>query len=194
MLDSFAKPSLDKDAFLGTVYNLSLTMIGVAIGIFVVGYLEVSLLSIAAEKQSMKIRQAYFKAVIRQDIGWFDQNNSGEIVTRIMKYVFMLLSLYNVCEILFVFLNTMRVVIARIYRMELARNMVKPYGKQESLYPRVSIVADTLRIYILRFFTTFITGFVVAFYYGWELSLVLLACVPVLAICGYFMMEITGGS
>jgi len=41
----------------------------------------------------------------------------------------------------------------------------------------------------VRFQVTFLTGFAVGFYYGWELTLVLLSVVPALAISGMLMMN-----
>lgn len=39
----------------------------------------------------------------------------------------------------------------------------------------------------LRFFATFLGGFAVAFASGWQLTLVMLAALPLLAICGSVM-------
>ena len=60
-------------------------MLGISIGAFVLGWLEVSLLSIAAENQGERIRRAYFHHVLRQEISWFDKNNPNELVTRIVS-------------------------------------------------------------------------------------------------------------
>ena len=117
----------------------------VAIGAFTFGYLEVALLSHSSHSQAAKLRENYFRSVLRQDIPYFDTTKYGEIVSRIV-------------------MDT-----ANIQR-----------GVGEKLGEAI------------RFTTTFIVGFIVAFYYGWQLSLVLLAIVPVLAIAGFLIMKVVG--
>ncbi|KAI7832823.1 P-loop containing nucleoside triphosphate hydrolase protein [Gamsiella multidivaricata] len=72
-------------------------------------------------------------------------------------------------------------------------------GKQaESLTTRLN--SDTQLIYdgmadkvglALSSFTTFVAGFVIGFTNGWRLSLVLLACVPLIGACAVMMSKIT---
>jgi ABC-type multidrug transport system fused ATPase/permease subunit len=35
----------------------------------------------------MRVREAYFKAVLRQQIVWFDRRQSGEMASRLNEYV-----------------------------------------------------------------------------------------------------------
>ena len=39
----------------------------------------------ACERQLYKIRLNYYRAILRQDIGWFDGNPSGELASRLSE-------------------------------------------------------------------------------------------------------------
>lgn len=54
----------------------------VAIATIVCGYLQNTLWLLASIRQAFVIRTGCYKAVLRQDIGWFDCTDSGEISTR----------------------------------------------------------------------------------------------------------------
>lgn len=42
----------------------------------------------ACERQTDKIRKAFFQAILRQEIAWFDKHKSGELTTRLAEYDF----------------------------------------------------------------------------------------------------------
>ena len=49
------------------------------------GYIQVSLWMMAAERQSHRIRNRFLYNVLRQDIGWFDTHETGELNTRLAE-------------------------------------------------------------------------------------------------------------
>lgn len=51
--------------------------------VIITGYLNVTCWSLAAERQTRRIRSLCFKSVLKQHIGWFDVNNTREINTRL---------------------------------------------------------------------------------------------------------------
>jgi len=61
----------------------SLFFIGLATISLVTNFVQSSCFSIAAERQVRKMREQFLAAVLRQEIGWFDLGNSGELATRI---------------------------------------------------------------------------------------------------------------
>ncbi|KAM3576986.1 hypothetical protein VYU27_001127 [Nannochloropsis oceanica] len=61
----------------------SLLFIGLATVSLVINFVQSSCFSIAAERQVRKMREQFLAAVLRQEIGWFDQGNSGQLSTRI---------------------------------------------------------------------------------------------------------------
>ncbi|XP_064573876.1 bile salt export pump isoform X5 [Zonotrichia leucophrys gambelii] len=56
---------------------------GIGCAILVLGYLQICFWVMSAARQIQKIRKAYFRKVMRMDIGWFDCTSVGELNTRI---------------------------------------------------------------------------------------------------------------
>ena len=53
--------------------------------IMVVGYAQVACLQTAAYNQSQRIRLKLFQSILKQEIGWFDTHESGELNTRLSE-------------------------------------------------------------------------------------------------------------
>uniref|UniRef100_A0A8C5S1X1 Bile salt export pump n=1 Tax=Laticauda laticaudata TaxID=8630 RepID=A0A8C5S1X1_LATLA len=51
--------------------------------VLVLGYLQICLWVTSAARQTQQIRKAYFRKIMRMDIGWFDCTSVGELNTRI---------------------------------------------------------------------------------------------------------------
>ncbi|NWV06037.1 ABCBB protein, partial [Ptilonorhynchus violaceus] len=56
---------------------------GIGCAILVLGYLQIYFWVMSAARQIQKIRKAYFRKIMRMDIGWFDCTSVGELNTRI---------------------------------------------------------------------------------------------------------------
>uniref|UniRef100_A0A8C3Y8S0 Bile salt export pump n=1 Tax=Catharus ustulatus TaxID=91951 RepID=A0A8C3Y8S0_CATUS len=56
---------------------------GIGCAILVLGYLQICFWVTSAARQIQKIRKAYFRKIMRMDIGWFDCTSVGELNTRI---------------------------------------------------------------------------------------------------------------
>ncbi|KAK4827802.1 LOW QUALITY PROTEIN: hypothetical protein QYF61_021794 [Mycteria americana] len=57
---------------------------GMGAGVLFAAYIQVSFWTLAAGWQIKRIRQELFHAVMRQEIGWFDVNDVGELNTRLV--------------------------------------------------------------------------------------------------------------
>uniref|UniRef100_A0A668RJ05 ATP-binding cassette sub-family B member 5 n=1 Tax=Oreochromis aureus TaxID=47969 RepID=A0A668RJ05_OREAU len=57
-------------------------------GVLVTAYLQVALWALAAGRQVKRIRILFFHQIMRQDIGWFDVNETGELNTRLTDDVY----------------------------------------------------------------------------------------------------------
>jgi len=57
------------------------------LGILAQGFawLQVTLFQFASERQVKRIRMEFFRAVLRQEISWFDVHSSGELGSRLNK-------------------------------------------------------------------------------------------------------------
>lgn len=58
---------------------------GIGCAILVLGYLQICFWVMSAARQIQKIRKAYFRKIMRMDIGWFDCTSVGELNTRISE-------------------------------------------------------------------------------------------------------------
>lgn len=72
-----AKESFESDVRTAVI---SFVIIGFVAGFC--GYLQMSLWMWSGENIAKKIREKYFLAVLRQDIGWFDSSSAGQLTTR----------------------------------------------------------------------------------------------------------------
>ncbi|XP_036614936.1 ATP-dependent translocase ABCB1-like isoform X2 [Trichosurus vulpecula] len=64
-----------------TTYAYYYTAVG--FGVLVAAYIQVAFWTLAAGRQIKKIRQNFFHSVMRQEIGWFDIHDVGELNTRL---------------------------------------------------------------------------------------------------------------
>ena len=55
----------------------------ITVATFITAFFQISTMQLACERQVHKIRLAYYRAVLHQDIGWFDLNASGELTSRL---------------------------------------------------------------------------------------------------------------
>ena len=71
--------------FIGTINTLVLTFLALAVGVFITSSMQVLTFQLAAERQTKKIRLSYYRAIMRQNIAWFDSNPTGELVNRLSE-------------------------------------------------------------------------------------------------------------
>ena len=78
---------LDNGLFIDEVNRQIYIFLGIAFGALLVAIAEVWFFQTAAERQVHRIRLSYYKAILRQDIAWFDSNPTGEVASRLSKLV-----------------------------------------------------------------------------------------------------------
>ncbi|XP_069067578.1 ATP-binding cassette sub-family B member 5-like isoform X2 [Pleurodeles waltl] len=112
---------------------------GIGAGVLLFAYLQISFWVMAAARQTMKIRQHFFHAVLGQDISWFDTSKSGELNTRLNEDI----------------------------------NKIN-----EGIGDKIGHLFHNLAI--------FAAGLIIGFVKGWQLTLVLLAVGPLVAMSSAF--------
>ncbi|KAL7735124.1 hypothetical protein ACLKA6_001989 [Drosophila palustris] len=70
------------DALLDAVQDFSLKNTFIGIVMLVCSYISVTCFNYAAHSQIMSVRSKFFKSVLRQDMSWYDFNQSGEVASR----------------------------------------------------------------------------------------------------------------
>ncbi|KAI8440970.1 hypothetical protein MSG28_009258 [Choristoneura fumiferana] len=100
---------------------------------FIAGAISVDLFNYVALKQIERVKERFLRAVLRQDIGWYDLNTTMNFATKVSDDV-------------------------EKYR--------------EGIGEKVPML-----VYLVM---SFVTAIFISLYYGWELTLVILACTPVI--------------
>ncbi|RHZ13518.1 hypothetical protein DYB31_007320 [Aphanomyces astaci] len=65
------------------INEVAIKFVWLGLGVLVCGFGQVACWSISASRQSKRIKQEYIRAILRQEIGWFDVNNSMELATKV---------------------------------------------------------------------------------------------------------------
>ena len=84
VIDSFS----NIDYVIEKTRDLLLNYLEIGIGALFVGWGMHSFLMISAERQARKCRNEYMKALMKQEIGWFETQKETEIATEFMRHVF----------------------------------------------------------------------------------------------------------
>ena len=96
LVDDFIEYSqcIDPKSNCTTIINIEEEMkpfayyyVGIAVAMGIVVGLQMVMWGLTAERQVHAIRKAFFKSILRQEMAWFDTNDSGEQNTRLSEYV-----------------------------------------------------------------------------------------------------------
>lgn len=71
------------EVFRDDIRRYILYFVALAAFAFIVAYGQMSLWMIAGERQSKRIREIYYKAILRQDVAYFDTSSSGDLTSRL---------------------------------------------------------------------------------------------------------------
>lgn len=83
IIDSFAS----EEEVLKAIKRISLILVGIGVIIWVFSYIYYAFLLMFSERVGFKLRVAYFRAILRQDIAWFDQINPSELSAKMPKEI-----------------------------------------------------------------------------------------------------------
>jgi hypothetical protein len=72
-----------QEALLDAVTQNSYWFLAVGAGAFFCAWAGIGMNMMVAERQAQRLREAYMAAVLRQDMGWFDQHKAGELSVRL---------------------------------------------------------------------------------------------------------------
>jgi len=70
---------------------------GIGFAVLLVAYVRVAVWLVTSYRQTFCIRLALLQAVLRQEIGWFDTHDAGEIGNRLAELVLTLVTYCVIC-------------------------------------------------------------------------------------------------
>jgi ATP-binding cassette subfamily B (MDR/TAP) protein 1 len=73
----------ESDGFLDTARDLALDYVYIGLGAWVASYFSYAFWMMTGERLAIRYRINYFKALLRQEIGWYDTLNPNELATRV---------------------------------------------------------------------------------------------------------------
>ncbi|CAI8057874.1 ATP-dependent translocase ABCB1 [Geodia barretti] len=117
--------------------------VGLALAVLLSTFLANALLNMSGYRQTRRMRLAFFRNVLHQEIGWFDVTDSAELSTRLA----------------------------------------------DDIEKIQSGIGDKVAVF-LSYFSTFVTGYVIAFTRSWKMALVVMTMLPLLATVGAIMSRI----
>jgi len=101
LIDTFSPTTNPADLF-NTLNGFILNLVYLGIAALVCAYFRTAMFVLVGQSQANKIRKEYVRAILRQEIGWYDGKLSGELTTRLSKYHFFFL--FIIYFILFYFI------------------------------------------------------------------------------------------
>ncbi|XP_046390861.1 ATP-dependent translocase ABCB1-like isoform X2 [Ischnura elegans] len=74
---------LSAEEFMAYMTTFSLYYLFIGIGVLIASYIQTYCWELASERQVNHLRRLFFAQVLRQDIGWFDKNQSGDLSAKL---------------------------------------------------------------------------------------------------------------
>ena len=71
--------------FLDAVIKFAIEISLLGLGIWISHYIFVAAFNFSAERQVLRVRKEFLKAVLRQDLEWFDTNNTSDFATKLTE-------------------------------------------------------------------------------------------------------------
>ncbi|VDM81161.1 unnamed protein product [Strongylus vulgaris] len=78
---------ITREEFNKQVKTYCLYYLGLGIAMFLTSYIQIACFESYAEKIVHKLRQIYLKAILRQEVSWFDELQTGNLTARLTEYV-----------------------------------------------------------------------------------------------------------
>lgn len=137
--------------------------------VLLLGTLQVTLFLLTAARQTKRIREKYFNAVLHQPMAWFDTHQIGVLNTRLTEWV----QVYG---------NWLTLIILKMmYYLFNFRIMFTLF--LSALNSDINAIneglGDKICVFV-QFFCTFLSGVIIGFIFCWKLTLIVLAVCPLL--------------
>ena len=82
ILDRVCNP---EDIFIDEINRFSLIYVGLATGVLLAVFISNLFWNVSAYRQTRRIRVAFYQSILRQEVGWFDVNETAQLSTRLSE-------------------------------------------------------------------------------------------------------------
>jgi ABC-type multidrug transport system fused ATPase/permease subunit len=151
---------------------MALIFLYVGIAVWIAIWVGVSSYSWIAQKQTLLARKQMIFALFTQDVAWFDQNGI-DVAASVLTWVTTTIALTHTP-----FIHLSVCVCVCVFNWTLTNGFCRDTNRfQEGLGDKLATA--------IQFVATFVAGLIVGFVKGWQLTLVILACIPAIGIAGF---------
>ncbi|KAI6222555.1 Multidrug resistance protein 1A [Aphelenchoides besseyi] len=133
-------PPLSQDEFNDSVITYTIYYLILGVLMLITSYIQIACWEVFAERVVYSLRRSYLKAILRQEIAWFDTAQTGNLTARLND--------------------------------DLER-------VREGIGDKASLFAQQI--------AAFFSGFIVGFFYNWQMALVMMLFTPFLALANAWM-------
>ncbi|KHJ98942.1 hypothetical protein OESDEN_01061 [Oesophagostomum dentatum] len=81
--DPTGLPGILKKEFHGEVRMYCFCYLGLGVAMYVTSFIQIACFECFAEKICYKLRKLYLKSILRQEIAWFDEQQTGSLTARL---------------------------------------------------------------------------------------------------------------
>ncbi len=74
-----------KDTFIDGITEYSYIYLGLATGVLISMFLAFFLWNVSGYRQARRMRLAFYRSILKQDVGWFDVNETSQLNTRLAE-------------------------------------------------------------------------------------------------------------
>ncbi len=82
ILDFVCEP---EDTFIDAITEFAFIYVGLATGVMITMFLGFFMWNVSGYRQSRRMRLAFYRSILKQDIGWFDVNETAQLSTRLVE-------------------------------------------------------------------------------------------------------------
>ncbi len=76
---------LENDEFIDEVDYYVLLFAIIAVVVFITSFIQILFFQFPAERRIFELKKQFYRAILRQNIGWFDTNPTGELSNRLSE-------------------------------------------------------------------------------------------------------------